>query len=145
MPTIQHFEFPVDDVDSARKFYKEVFGWEMEKWGNPENHDKDYWFVETKDENGIKGLSGGMMKRQSQEHKVTNYTTVISIAEYTQKIEQAGGKIIIPKTEIPNMGYYEIFLDSEDNMFGLYQENKQENTRTTIFYCGLLICATTYD
>jgi uncharacterized protein len=39
----------------------------MEKWGNPENSDKDYWFVETKDENGNKGLSEGIMKRQSQE------------------------------------------------------------------------------
>ena len=45
-----------------------------------------------------------MMKRQSQEHKVTNYITVNSIAEYMQKIEQARGKIIIPKTEFPNMG-----------------------------------------
>ena len=89
MPTIQHFEFPAHDVERARKFYKEVFGWEMEKWGNPENSDKDYWFVETKDENGNKGLSGGMMKRQSQEHKVTNYITVNSIEEYTQKIEQS--------------------------------------------------------
>lgn len=64
------------------------------------------------------------MKRQSQEHKVTNYITVNSIAEYTQKIEQAGGKIIVPKTEIQNMGYYEIYLDGEGNMFGLYPENR---------------------
>ena len=124
MPTIQHFEFPADDVERARKFYKEVFGWKMEKWRNPENPDKDYWIVETKDENGNKGLSGGMMKRQSQEHNVTNYITVNSLEEHIQKIEQAGGKIIVPKTEIPNMGYYVIFLDSEGNMFGLYQENK---------------------
>ena len=27
MPTIQHFEFSVPDVERARKFYKEVFGW----------------------------------------------------------------------------------------------------------------------
>ena len=111
-----------------------VFGREKEKQGNPENPDKDYWFVETKDENGNKGLSGGMMKRQSQEHKVTNYITVNSIAEYMQKIEQAGGKIIVPKTEIQNMGYYEIYLDGEGNMFGLYPENRQKNTRTTIFF-----------
>lgn len=64
------------------------------------------------------------MKRQSHEHKVTNYITVNSIEEYTQKIEQAGGKIIVPNTEIPNMGYYEIFLDSEGNMFRLYRENR---------------------
>jgi predicted enzyme related to lactoylglutathione lyase len=37
MPTIQHYEFSAHDVERARKFYKEVFGWEMEKWGNPEN------------------------------------------------------------------------------------------------------------
>lgn len=92
IPTIQHFEFPADDVERARKFYKEVFGWEMEKWRNPENPDKDYWIVETKDENGNKGLSGGMMKRQSQEHKVTNYITVNSIEEYTRKIARAGGR-----------------------------------------------------
>lgn len=49
MPPIQHFEFPADDVERARKFYKEVFGWEMEKWGNPENPNKENCFVETKD------------------------------------------------------------------------------------------------
>ena len=27
MPTIQHFEFSAHDVERARKFYKEVFGW----------------------------------------------------------------------------------------------------------------------
>ena len=86
-----------------------------------------------------------MMKRQSQEHKVTTYITVNSIAEYMQKIEQAGGKIIVPKTEIQNMGYYEIYLDSEDKMFGLYPENRSKNTRATIFFCGLLICTTIYD
>jgi len=124
MPNIQHFEFPAGNVGRARKFYKVVFGWEMEKWGNPENPYKDFWFVKTKDENGNKGLSGGMMKRQSQEHKVTNYITANSIAEYMQKIEQAGGKIIVPKNRNPEYGYYEIYLDSEGNMFGLYQENR---------------------
>ena len=64
------------------------------------------------------------MKRQSQEHKVTNYITVNSIAEYMQKIEQARGKIIVPKNRNPEYGYNEIYLDSEGNMFGLYQENR---------------------
>ncbi|MDN5846665.1 MAG: VOC family protein [Candidatus Nitrosocosmicus sp.] len=123
MPIIQHFEFPADDVERAKKFYRGIWMGNGEV-GYPEDPSKDYWFGETKDENGKKGLSGGTMKRQSQEHKVTNYITVNSIEEYTQKIEQAGGKIIVPKTEIPNMGYYEIFLDSEGNMFGLYQANQ---------------------
>ena len=62
-----------------------------------------------------------MMKRQSPEHTVTNYITVSSIDEYASKLEKAGGKVIIPKTEIPNMGFYAIFLDTENNMFGLYE------------------------
>ena len=43
MPIIQHFEMPADDVDRAQKFYKDVFGWDMQKWSNPENPEKDYW------------------------------------------------------------------------------------------------------
>jgi len=48
------------------------------------------------------------MKRQFQEYKVTNYSTVNSLEEYALKIEHVGGKRFIPKTEIPNMGYYGI-------------------------------------
>ena len=124
MPIIQHFEMPADDVDRAQKFYKDVFGWKMHKWNNPENPEKDYWYFETKDDNGNTGIGGGMMKRQSPEHTVTNYITVSAIDEYTSKLEQAGGKVIIPKTKIPDMGFYAVFLDSENNMFGLYESNK---------------------
>jgi predicted enzyme related to lactoylglutathione lyase len=124
MPIIQHFEMPADDVDRAQRFYKDVFGWEMHKWSNPENPEKDYWYFETKDDKGNIGIGGGMMKRQSPEHTVTNYITVPAIDEYTSKLEQAGGRVIIPKTKIPDRGFYAVFLDSENNMFGLYEPNK---------------------
>ncbi len=65
-----------------------------------------------------------MMKRQSSDHKVINYITVGSIDEYTIKITEKGGKIVIPKTEKPNMGYFTVFLDSEGNMLGLYEGKK---------------------
>jgi predicted enzyme related to lactoylglutathione lyase len=123
MPTIQHFEIPADDVDRAQKFYKNIFGWDMQKKSNPENPEKDYWHFETKDDDGNKGIGGGMMKRQSPHHTVTNYVTVSSIDEYSTKLENAGGKVIIPKTEIPDMGFYLIFLDTENNMFGLFEEH----------------------
>ncbi len=116
----------------------------MEKWRNPENPDKDYWIVETKDENGNKGLSGGMMKRQSQEHKVTNYITVNSIEEYTRKIEQAGGKIIVPKTEIPNMGYYEIFLDSEEQHVRTIPGKQVGEHKNNHIFFGFLVCSSIY-
>ena len=43
MPTIQHFEIPADDVNRAQKFYKEVFGWNMQKMKNPVRPELDYW------------------------------------------------------------------------------------------------------
>jgi len=124
MPTINHFEIPADDINRAQKFYKDIFGWSMRKTSNPENPEKDYWHFDTQDDDGHKGLSGGMMKRQATEHTVTNYITVSSIEQYQSKIEQHGGKIMIKKTEIPNMGYFAIFTDSENNMFGLFEVKK---------------------
>ena len=97
----------------------------MQKWGNPENPDKDYYYFETKDEKGNSGIGGGMMKRQSPQHTVTNYVTVSSIEEYASRLEQAGGRVIISKTVIHEMGFYAIFLDTESNMFGLYEEKKK--------------------
>ncbi len=125
MPTVQHFEIPADDVERASKFYTGVFEWKMQKLANPEDPSKDYWFFDTKDENGNKGIGGGLMKRQAPEHSVTNYITVPSIDDYASKIEEAGGKVIMPKTEIPEMGFSLVFLDTENNMFGLYEALKK--------------------
>jgi uncharacterized protein len=125
MPTVQHFEIPADDVERASKFYTGVFEWKMQKFANPEDPSKDYWFFDTKDENGNKGIGGGLMKRQAPEHSVTNYITVPSIDDYASKIEEAGGKVIMPRTEIPEMGFILVFLDTENNMFGLYEALKK--------------------
>ena len=78
-----------------------------------------------KDE-GNQGLSGGMLNRQIPQHIVTNYITISSIAEYSSKIEQSGGKVIIPKTILPEMGFIAVCLDSENNMFGIFELNKQK-------------------
>ena len=125
MPTVQHFEIPANDVERAIKFYKGVFDWSMQKLSNPEDSSKDYWFFETKDENGNKGIGGGLMKRQATEHSVTNYITVPSVDDYASRIVEAGGKVIMPKTEIPDMGFIIVFLDTENNMFGLYESIKK--------------------
>jgi len=121
MPTVQHFDFPFDEENRAQGFYKDVFGWNMQKYSNPEEPGMDYWFFDTTDENGSKGITGGMMKRKGPEHSVINYITVPSIDQYISKIEQAGGKVKISKTEIPGMGYFAIFTDTENNTLGLFE------------------------
>ena len=124
MPTVQYFEIPSDDVNRAQKFYKDVFGWDMKKWSHNEIHDVEYWMFETKDDKGNNGIGGGMMKRIGPEHTVTNYITVSSIDDYSSKIEKSGGKVVKAKTEIPDMGFIVVFLDSENNMFGLFEPKK---------------------
>lgn len=119
--TIIHFEIPADDVEKLRKFYGELFGWKIEKMGMME-----YWNVETVpvDEKGMPlrtGVNGGMMKKQNPEHKPVNYIGVESIDEYVKKIEALGGKVIVPKTEIPGFGWFALALDPEGNQFGIFQ------------------------
>lgn len=76
---------------------------------------------ETTDENGNKGISGGLMKRQNPQQTVTNYITVSSIDEYESRIKQSWGKIVLEKMKISDMGYIAIFFDTENYVFGLYE------------------------
>ena len=119
MPTVYHFDVPVDDANRAQQFYKDVFGWDMKKL---EGYvDPELWMCETEDENGRKGITGGMMKRNTLP-TVTNYILVNSIDEYILKINKAGGRVTVPRTKIPNVGFFAMFLDSENNLFGLFEK-----------------------
>lgn len=122
MPTIFHFDIPVDDPTRAGKFYETVFGWNMKKVSNPATG-IEFWMCETSDEHGNNGISGGMMERKSLP-TVTNYIGVSSIDKYLSKIEQAGGKVVLQKTEITNIGAFALFMDSENNLFGLFEQLK---------------------
>ena len=63
--------------------------------------ERDYWVFETKDDKGNNGLTGGIMQRQSPLHSITNYISISSIGDYSSKVEQFGGKIIILKPRCP--------------------------------------------
>lgn len=123
MPTLYHFDIPVDNADRAKQFYKDVFGWNMKKLNSQVDSKVELWMCETEDESGRKGITGGMMKRDSLP-SVTNYILVNSIDDYTSKINHSGGKVTLHKTEIPNMGFFAMFLDSENNVFGLFEKGK---------------------
>ena len=124
MPTIVHFEIPSDDIERSKKFYSKLFGWKFEKWSGPESFPEgiEYLIISTTDDKGNKSVGGGMMKRQnSQQQGMTNYIDVKSVQEYSAKVEQLGGKVIIPKKPVPGMGYFAVCLDTEDNSFGIWQ------------------------
>ena len=120
--TVVHFEIPADDVEKLRKFYSELFGWKIEKMPGP----VEYWGIATVpvNEKGMPqrpGVNGGMMKRQNPEHKPVNYIAVESVDEYVKKIEALGGRVIVPKMEVPRIGWWALALDPEGNQFAILQ------------------------
>lgn len=128
MPTIVHFEIPSDNVEKTRKFYGELFGWNIEKWTGAESMPEgmEYWTVTTTDDKGSKAIGGGLMKRQNpQQHGITNYIDVRSVEEYASKVERLGGKVVVPKMPVKGMGYFSVCLDTENNTFGIWETNNE--------------------
>ena len=133
MPTIVHFEIPANDIERAKKFYNDLFGWKIEKWPGTDDSQltsaatgqpMEYWLITTTDDKGNKALGGGMMKRQMPEHKVTNYIGVKSVDEYKSKVEKLGGKVLAHKHTVPGMGYFALCLDTENNPFAIWESNE---------------------
>jgi uncharacterized protein len=133
LPTIVHFEIPADDVERSKKFYNDLFGWKIEKWPGTDDSKLtsaataqpiEYWIVTTTDEKGNKALGGGLMKRQMPQHQVTNYIGVNSVDEYSSKVEKLGGKVLAPKHAVPGMGYFSLCLDTENNVFAIWESNE---------------------
>jgi hypothetical protein len=71
-------------------------------------------------------INGGMTKRTKDVAAPIITIHVGSIDEYIKKIEAAGGKAVMPKQEVPDMGFYSYFIDSEGNVIGLWETMKKD-------------------
>ena len=70
MPAVQHFEIADDEIQRAQEFYKNVFGWTIQKMDNAVRPEEDYWVFETKDDIKNSEFSGGLTKSQSPQQTV---------------------------------------------------------------------------
>jgi uncharacterized protein len=119
MPRVTHFAIPSDDPERAQKFYSEVFGWKFDKWDGP----IEYWMIKTGEDNEI-GINGGLARRMPGQIGMTNTIEVPSLDDYTSKIVAKGGQILIPMMPIPGIGYFATCMDTEGNIFGIIQMDK---------------------
>lgn len=122
MTRVVHFEIPVDEPERAISFYKEVFGWEINKW---EGGSMDYWLIKT-GEDPEPGINGGLMRRMkpTDGESATAFVCTVGVPNYdayAEKIKKAGGKKVTEKTEIPKMGWMSYFKDTEGNTFGIME------------------------
>ena len=128
MDKVIHFEIPFDDEERASKFYQEVFGWRIDRI--PEMNYSMVTTVATDQKMTPKepgAINGGLMKRDSEhagEHPVI-VIDVKSIDEYIKKVEGAGGKVVMPKLQVGDMGLYARVEDTEGNVIGIWQTRKK--------------------
>lgn len=118
MATFVHFDMGADDPGRAQTFYSELFGWKFTPLPGPE----PYYLVETSDLEGHPGIGGGMSKRTEKGQGILNYIGVASIDASLEKLQQLGGRIILPKQEVPGYGWLAVCADTEQNAFGLFEE-----------------------
>jgi len=118
MLRVNHFELPADDPEKLVEFYREVFGWTIQKWDGP----MDYWLITTgpKDEPGI---DGGIARRSKGDSGAINSIDVPSVDEFVAKIESGGGSVIAPKRAIPGVGYLAYCKDPDGNVFCIMEED----------------------
>ncbi|WP_440951222.1 VOC family protein [Methanosphaerula subterraneus] len=120
MPTIVHFDVPAEDVERAKIFYSALLGWKYESY--PE---MQYNLITTTNLDGTPGVGGGMGKRMEPSQRMLNYFGVSSIDAAMNQVKTLGGKVLTEKMAVPGMGFLANCMDTEGNMFGLWQEDPQ--------------------
>jgi uncharacterized protein len=124
---ISWFEIPATDLDRATKFYETIFGitlfpMEME-------HIKMRMFPLEDQMDGVGGAlvdSGGYHKPSATDGPLLYLNGNPDLQNVLDKVEAAGGKIMVPKLEIsPEYGFMGVFIDTEGNRIGLHSIPQQ--------------------
>jgi predicted enzyme related to lactoylglutathione lyase len=108
-----HVELHTQDPERAKKFYTELFDWNLE-----DVPDMNYTIIKVGEETG-----GGMMKSPMPDAmpQWVPYVLVDDIAASTEKAKSLGATVLADVTEIPGMGSYSMFLDPTGAAFALWQ------------------------
>jgi predicted enzyme related to lactoylglutathione lyase len=110
---IVHIEFSAKDPGVSSKFYQEIFDWKIE--AVPE---MNYTMFEA--EPGPGGGFNPVDGEMTNAGDVFIYIQTEDIEATLAKIENLGGSTLLPKTEIPNTGWFAFFSDPAGNRVGLY-------------------------
>lgn len=132
MNPVIHFEMPAEDKRRMATFYSRVFGWQTQQLG-PEMGEYVVATTTESDENGRPKkpgtINGGFFQKTAEENRLSQCPSVVigveDIREHIKKVEGAGGKVLGEPTEIPGVGWYISFLDTEGNRVSMLQPQLQ--------------------
>lgn len=115
---IVHIELSSHDRAESAKFYTNVFGWEIQDM--PEMNYATF---------SAEGGPGGGFNPIQEDYPAGTVVVYIhsdDIEDTLQKIEANGGQTVVPKSEIPQTGYFALFKDPTGNLVGLYSDLGEE-------------------
>jgi uncharacterized protein len=115
---INWFEIPVTDFIRAKKFYETILGVEIMEMPFPSGK---YGMLPADMTNGVGGgLAQGDGFEPSDKGTIVYLNGGEDLSVSLSKVEQAGGKIIMPKTSIGENGFMAHFIDTEGNRVALH-------------------------
>ena len=119
---INWFEIPVNDINRAVKFYETVFDIKMETTDMMGMQMAFFPY-----EQGGGKASGGLVKSQMHTTSADGVKIYLNgnpdLSKALSKVEEAGGKITMPKTKINDeVGYMAFFIDTEGNALALHSQ-----------------------
>jgi uncharacterized protein len=117
MPIV-HIELVATDPAKSAQFYQDVFGWRLQ-------HDPTFDYHMFSAEPGPGGgfvQAGESMGTENKVNEPLLYIGADDIEATMAQIEAHGGRQVLPKTEIPGIGWFAIFLDPAGNRMALYKQ-----------------------
>ncbi len=126
MNPVVHFELPAEDRKRMAEFYTNVFGWRTQMLG-PEMGNYVIATTTEPDEMGRPknpgAINGGFFTRSDD--KPAQYPSVViaveNINEHMTKVESAGGKVLGEPMDIPGVGLYVAFFDTEGTRLSMLE------------------------
>jgi uncharacterized protein len=126
MNPVVHFEMPAEDRKRMADFYSNVFGWQTKMFGEEMGNYVTVTTSETDDKGRPKmpgSINGGFFPKS--EDMPAQYPSIViavdDIKESIQKVTKASGKVLGDPMDIPGVGKYVSFIDTEGNRVSLLQ------------------------
>lgn len=121
--SLNWFEIPASDFERAKTFYAKVLDAQIHDSPNPT---MKYAFLPSDQNSG--GVGGAIVSGDGFVPAMTGTTVYLNggddLSAALSRVPAAGGKVILPKTEIGGgMGYMALFIDSEGNKVGFHSMN----------------------
>lgn len=130
MSSVVHFEMPAKDKKRVSEFYSKVFGWDMQQFGPEMGNYIMATTTETEQTGGVPknpgAINGGFFDYKDDELSRVPHVVIAvdNLEESISSIKEAGGEINGKPMDIPGVGRYISFKDTEENIVGMLQSFK---------------------